>query len=65
MVSHLLRLAEKESSSYFLLFPKAMKNVKDVNQWIVAGGVNIWESKKVVRKEYIIITKTKVHTLNK
>lgn len=59
MVSHLLGLAEKEPTSYFLLFPKAMKNIKDVNQWIVAGGINMFEHKKWLERNILSSLKLK------
>ena len=59
MVAHLLRLADKEPNSNFLLFPDAMKDVKDVNQWIQAGGLNMFEHCKWLERNILSSLKLK------
>tara|TARA_A100001011_G_C14308389_1_gene844331 strand:- start:2598 stop:3557 length:960 start_codon:yes stop_codon:yes gene_type:complete len=59
MKTHLLRLAEKEPSSSFLLFPDAMKNIKDINQWIVADGPNMFKHCKWLERNIISSLKLK------
>jgi DNA primase len=59
MRTHLLGLADKEPSSSFLLFPDAMKDIKDVNQWIVAGGLNMFEHSKWLEKNILSSLKLK------
>lgn len=45
LFKHLLKLAEKEPTSRFVLWPEKLHMFKDVNQWIVAGGRNIFSSR--------------------
>jgi hypothetical protein len=59
MVAHLLRLADKEPNSNFLLFPDAMKDVKDVNQWIQAGGLNMFKHCKWLERNILSSLKLK------
>jgi hypothetical protein len=53
MYKHLLKLSENEPSAKFLLWPEKLEFVKDVNQWIVAGGKNIFGSRTWLEKSII------------
>jgi hypothetical protein len=53
MYKHLLKLTENEAQVKFLLWPEQLTEFKDVNQWIVAGGKNIFGSQTWLERNII------------
>jgi len=59
MYKHLLKLAERDPNAKFVLWPEQLSMVKDVNQWVVAGGKNIFASRTWMEKNTINALKLK------
>lgn len=46
LIDHILKLADTQPEMKFILWPKKIDRIKDINQFIMLGGKNVFENNK-------------------